>query len=188
MWLLIGYLSISLTLGFLLGSSNTPVIGVFITGFLALVGTVVGAKYLFDFPDSQQNLMPIVGKSLFVLSLGVASGTIAGEKYRNGIHDRGSRSFPWSKDNAPTTTHEAIDWIALSEKLSNLGYSQSAIIELYRIRVVERKELSELIRKETAKGVDPFNITKLYDSTNPFNTMLGTVEAEERVRGPASIE
>jgi len=186
LWLFAGYSALSLVIGYFLGASNTPVIGVFLTAFLGLAGTIVASKFLLDFRDTQKNSSAFTGQALLLVSIGLIIGTFLGEFYRTTARPPNPAPIPWTVQTAPHSTQEALDWIAVSAKLQSLGYSEKVITDLYAIRIEERNTLEEIIAQEQQDH--GFSTTEVYDTSEPFSSSLSDVEpGKESTRGPASV-
>jgi len=189
MTIFIGYVALSLSIGFLLGASNTPVVGAFITAFFGLVGTIVGAQYLFERKTSETKGLNHIGGGLILVSVGLVLGALIGEGYRNDWGSSPIKTLPWANSEPPAITAEALDWIATSEKLKSLGYTDKDINAIYQIRVNERKMLEKTQEMEANSGVDEYSRTKVYEPGSPFNSLLSTqVAGKKSSRGPSSVE
>ena len=185
----LGYISIAVAIGYLLGASNTPVVGAFITAFFGLIGTIVGAQYLFDKEGESARKINHVGVGITLVSVGLVCGTLIGEGYRNNWGIKNEKTLPWAGLEAPSITSEALDWIATSEKLKQLGYSDDDVKVIYQIRIEERSKLKEAREIETAEGLDEYSLTKVYESTSPYNNILSIQTGiKQSSRGPASID
>jgi hypothetical protein len=75
----VGYCAFATVLGFLLGASNTPVVGAFLTALIGLIGTVVTATKLAGESHGTTNIGSFVGKTLTVFAVGTGS---SGSKIR----------------------------------------------------------------------------------------------------------
>jgi len=189
MIIFIGYVALSLSIGFLLGASNSPVIGAFLTAFFGLVGTIVGAQYLFERNNSETKGLNHIGVGLVVVSIGLVLGSLIGEGYRNNWGISPDKILPWGSSEPPSITSEALDWIATSEKLRALGYSNKDINAIYQIRVSEREVLEKTIEMEASSGVDEYSRSKMYESGTPFNSILSIQKLGKKTsRGPASVD
>lgn len=189
-WIYIGYFAFTLSLGFIIGASNSPVIGAFLSSLFGILIALLSArsdasaKGFFLNKSELTNL----GKLLFGFSIFLIVGLLIGESYRTGRFSTKSRNFIWSGKTMPTSTYEALDWIILEEKLSKLGYSRDKIAELYDIRITERIKLDSISIIEAEEGVESFNRTEIYDKSNPFNKFIDTETLNKLTpsRGPAS--
>jgi len=189
MTIFIGYVALSLSIGFLVGASNSPVVGAFITAFFGLVGTIIGAQYLFERKHSETKGLNHIGAGLILVSLGLVSGALIGEGYRNDWGSSPKKILPWANSEPPSITAEALDWIATSEKLQALGYSYKDINAIYQIRVTEREMLEKTLDMEASSGVDEYSRTTIYESGTPFNSLLSIQETGKKSsRGPASVQ
>jgi hypothetical protein len=53
------------------------------------------------------------------------------------------RQLPWATSGfTPPTTSDALEWIAVQDKLLSLGYNQTQIQQIYSIQVAEWKQAS----------------------------------------------
>lgn len=189
MILSIGYFTLSASLGFILGASNSPVAGVFITAFFGLLGTVIGAQYLFDKSKSLPINNISVGVGLIVVSVGLVGGIFSGEHYRTGGSNdtTKTKTLPWLGLESPKNTYEALDWLQVQEKLSKLGYSDEQIKEIYSIRVNERKDLELKAQEEVS---DSYSSVTVYEPGMPFHASIPETQdaSSGGSRGLASVK
>ena len=179
--LIIGILSFSLVLGYMIGASNSPVIGAFFSALSGFAGIIFGAKHLLP-EEKKGDPGNFIGLLLLVLSLGLFFGAFAGEKYRTGWFDN-EKELIWNEADRPVETREALDWIAVCEKLTALGYSMGQIRDIYQIRAGERAALVQLYEKQAAEGVESFNRVSVYDRNAPFHAILKLTEIPEHQEG-----
>jgi len=173
MYLGIGYFSLSLCLGMILGASNTPVAGTFLTALFGLMGTVIGSQYLHDRSKSLPLSQSSIGVGMMLVSAGIVSGILLGEIYRNSSHaQEKSRLLPWGAMEAPQNTYEALDWIEVQDRLENKGYTPTQIQALYKIRLSEKSALEGIVQDEIERGVEPYDQSRIYDPSQPFNSFV----------------
>ena len=199
-WLTLGVSAFSVVLGFLIGASNTPVLGAALGSvfaiLLALLGLIKKEKGQ-SFKIRLENI-DYVGKLLFIFSFLLFLGVITGENYRNGkIIGEKESVIPWT-NNPPSNTYEALDWIVLAKKMEILGYSSNQIQEIYKIRSAEVSRIQEGFMNRLGITADSISLSQLsalqkliYDKGYPFMDILPmelfTVEKKVSIRGPASI-
>lgn len=180
-----GIFGISLLIGYLIGASNSPVVGAFITAVIGFAGVAVGAKHLA--PEGRtQSVSSFTGMLLLILAGGIFAGEIGGEAFRRGWLFGQERQFLWDSRNQPEETREAIDWLVVAEKLSNLGYTHAQIVDIYSIRAEERSRLSKIRAQQIESEVDPYALVEVYDSASPYHELLEVPAGETAGRGPAS--
>jgi len=152
--LIIGLSITGFTVGYMVGGSSTPVVGIAIPLLFGLIITSFGMfqpykhiKHLHS--DITNNIDEIISKTkkelsevkriigftLIFFSSFYLVGTFIGSYTRiNSIFKvTNSPAFPWSKDNKPKEMKEALAWIKLQNILTKLGYSKSKIEDLYKI-------------------------------------------------------
>ena len=195
--MIIGISSFSIVLGFLIGSSNSPVIGATISGILGLAVAFLG---ILESDESKRfklnyDKVNFSGKLLFTFSILLLAGVISGDNYRNDNISflKESQSFPW-ENTPPNSTYEALDWIVTSQKLKQLGYSKEQIRSLYQIRLKEiakyrNDSLGQTETDEDIYGFEEKDETG-YDKSSPFYDFIpsATIESAKTTRGPASEE
>ena len=155
------------SIGYMVGASGTPVVeyalplifGLAISGFAFFRPRATTANDLELLKLSEENefakemiknahsskseSMGLFGIALFVFSLTYLSGTFIGGVIRvNGLLEKERISFfPWSKDNVPQEAEKVISWIQFTKQLSELGYSQKQIVELYSASTSNTKQV-----------------------------------------------
>ncbi|WP_158972787.1 hypothetical protein [Paraglaciecola sp. L3A3] len=183
----VGFILFSVFIGFTIGASNSPVVGHFLTAIFGLAGAIVGTEYLSNDGEKFTLSKSSVGACLIFTSVSLFLGLISGDFYRNS-GKKIAISVPWEGQIKPSTTKEALDWLAVRTSLISLGYSDSDISNVYKIRVKEIERLNAIIEKEKSSGVEDYERTKLYDYSSPFHSMLPKAKAANvGTRGPASI-
>lgn len=180
-WFFAGVIVFSMGLGLIIGASNSPVVGVAITG---LFGLMVSLYSLVPKKENSSkaaffNDLAFVGKSLILFSIGMLAGVFAGCQYRLfTAEQKNEKLFIWNGSKAPTSTYEALDWIAVTEILLSKGYSEKQISDLYKLRTKEIKDTANTDAEIDAQ----------YSRTSPYFKMLLTPSAQEKKgRGPASL-
>lgn len=84
-WIVIGISAFSIVLGFLIGSSNSPVVGAALSSFF---GVIIAMISLIDVDDEKRfklnhKRFDVAGKILLTFSILLLIGVILGENYRN---------------------------------------------------------------------------------------------------------
>ena len=196
-WIVIGISAFSLVLGFLIGSSNSPVIGAAIS---SLFGVILSFISLIE-ADSEKRFklnydrLNSTGKILFCFSISLLAGVISGDNYRNNNISllKEQQIFPWSTQ-PPENTYEALDWIVTSQKLKQIGYSNDQIKALYKIREKEISKYKNDTVSNSSLDKDMYGSEDKdelgYDINSPFNSVIPdkTIESAKITRGPASIK
>jgi hypothetical protein len=146
-WFYIGICTFSLVLGLLIGASQTPVVGVFITGIVGLIVTAVGIFYN-NRDTSVEKISNVkdykgLGKTLFFFSLLLIIGAYLGVQYRAGLYKQ-KGNFIWTNENPPSSVYEALDWIRVNEILKEKGYSENQIRQLYDIAHLKNQDSNSL--------------------------------------------
>ena len=179
----IGYFAFALALGFLLGASNTPVIGAFIAALAGLAGALAGSPLFVEKDKGPKALGRFAGIALIVFSGALIAGELIGESYRTGRFSRASTNVPWRGKAQPEGTFEALDWIAVQEMLLSMGYSREVVEQVYKIRI---KEVSRIKLQNKGKDSVTDYAIPLYDEDKPFNAALKASGKPAPSRGPAS--
>jgi len=180
--LIAGIAALSAVMGLFIGASNSPITGLMITGLFGIIASLfgLGASKKKDEVSSASPVPPLqtIGQLMIVFSIFVLLGAFAGERYR--LHEKTTDKFlVWTGKPAPTSTYEALDWIAVTETLTAKGYAPSQVDSLYTIRL---RELSD-----TANYNAETNGLRYSEST-PYSRMLEKIPAKEARRGLASEE
>ena len=187
-WFNLGASLFSVTFGFLIGASNSPVVGAVIT---SLFGVAVAVISLFGKEDEGKKSVlwihainkGLVGRLLFFFSIFFIMGTFLGESYRTGnfFFSQAKKNFVWRTGMTPQETKEALDWIMVYEKLKAIGYTESQVAELYAIRSQELQLFDSL---QQVAEEDPY--ANRYDASQPFHAILNVESVKrEHSRGPA---
>lgn len=141
MWFFIGISTFSLCSGLLIGSSQTPILGVVFTGIISLIVPILGYFNREKINNLEQKtlllLTKFIGKSIFMFSICLIMGIFLGLKYRvytinTYEENKNNQQFPWLNSQFPSTTQRAIDWIIIKKYLNGLGYSDKNIQVLYQ--------------------------------------------------------
>lgn len=130
-WTYIGVASFAMLFGFLIGNSNSPVVGAALT---AVVGVLTGFIGIFKSETifQAQNIWRIVGIFLTVFSIAFITGDLVGIGLRIGYFQDTTKEYPWKNNAAPNSTKDALEWIVLQEELLKKGYSSEQISKLYQ--------------------------------------------------------
>lgn len=160
--LVFGIAFVGATLGYMVGGSASPVVSVAVPAVFGLIATAIGlmqgnalSKDVLEvlkahgdkaneFPEIREirrrsKSAPLnIGISLIVFSIAYLSAATFGAKVRidNLLATRPQApSFPWASSAAkPPNIAAALDWIALQGALSDLGYDEGRIKQLYEIQ------------------------------------------------------
>ena len=137
-WLVVGCITISLVLGYMVGASSSPVASVIIPSIFGMLLITIGIitstnKKLFDFNLVSKQL----GITLVLFSFFYIIGTILGANARHSnimiLSTQKTKVLPWNNLSEPKDIRVALDWIGVQEKLLELGYSNKQIQYLYSI-------------------------------------------------------
>lgn len=163
--LALGVASVGATLGYMVGGSASPVVGVAVPAIFGLVVASLGllqanqpSKEFLEFLKTHgesANSLPEVaeyrsrvrmaparlGVLLMVFSAAYLVAATIGAKVRIGkllVPSIPAAAFPWDANTTkPATIAEALQWLALQSRLIELGYNDDRIRELYGIQAVE---------------------------------------------------
>lgn len=187
----IGYFLFSISIGFFIGASNSPVIAAYFAILVGLIGAFFGSLKLLDDKTERSVQASYVGKLLSIFAIGLISGELIGESHRNNLFFTDYNTLVWEGLDKPKTTHEALDWIMVKNKMESLGYKDNDILKVYSIRLDEIKRIETLREAELANGLTKHEMTSLYDKDSPFNKALNLPKissAKKGGRGPASVD
>lgn len=205
-WLIIGIALFSLLLGLLTGASNTPMAGATVSSVFGVLVILIG--FLKKEKGEKLSIAPqnlrFAGKSLVIFSILMFTGLLVGENYRNNRFEilKEKQIIPWEEVSKPDNTYEAIDWLLTSKKLRQLGYSESQIKLIYKIRIEEiktKKQNSNEVEQDSIaddllsgyNGLLNDSEDEIYDVNNPFNEMISSEVIQKLKspgRGPASVD
>lgn len=148
---LFGTILMAVLLGFLVGASSSPIAGAAVTSGFGIVAAMLAAVQAKGLPESKPSrrahakapdpqVFPLatlnaLGWCLVVFctafSAGLASGVAARVQFAG---PQSPPAFPWrGAATPPSSIRVAVDWIALKRLLSEAGYTDSQIEELYRL-------------------------------------------------------
>lgn len=179
--LLLGISAIAAPLGFMVGGSATPVVGIILPAIFGLVVTAV-SLYPTKFPSKeqleiftelqknelltqylelikdQQSKAPLkIGLILIVFGVVYQLGAITGITARTHQwflpEQKVAPKFPWSLSKTPVSTATAFEWITLQSGLLTLGYTNEQISELYQIQVSEWNALEAIDKSKNKLGM-----------------------------------
>lgn len=183
--ILIGVILFSLMMGIVLGLSSSPVAGVFVSAAGGVIVLVIG---YFKLGEKESPVVPDVklysagnhpngtafGILLSCFSVFVLAGILIGSGYRKN-KTLIKPIIVWTKENAPKSTYEALDWVYITQLLQHRGYSNSQIHEIYNIRLLER--------------TNPEFKDDEYDNEMPYFRLLSPSKNEtENIRTNSAIE
>jgi hypothetical protein len=172
-WFFSGISFFSLVIGILIGTSQSPVLGVFFTAIIGFAVALIGVFQSKD-KDVKNNKKEIdyafIGKILVFFSIFFFIGNFSGSWYRSYIYNKvENQDFIWNSKNQPTDIYTALDWIRTTEILKSKGFSLSQIDTLYNIEYRE----GELIDENTSPFYKIIYTEKESEKTNsmkfPFN-------------------
>lgn len=147
LWFYLGICSFAIVIGLLIGASQSPILGVFISGILGLLVGIGGSFISKEDSEEKQKVnnldFNIIGKILLQFSLFLIIGVYLGSDYRANIYKVKSPEFIWTEQTKPQSTYEAFDWLRVNEILGSKGYSKSQIKELYELRISERDSFTK---------------------------------------------
>ena len=166
-WLNIGIGLIAAALGYMVGSSQTPVASVVIPAVFGLIVTAIGFLKSTDMEKGLESIKEAIGKDdvtkvqgilnniqreittnpermgkiLVVFTILYVGGLYIGTRARNDdwfVPRKEPMQLPWAGiSTPPPSALDAINWIALQEQLTQLGYNSQQIQEIYLIQVAE---------------------------------------------------
>lgn len=180
--LLLGISAIAAPLGFMVGGSATPVVGIILPAIFGLVVTAV-SLYPTKFPSKdqleiftelqknglltqylelikdQQSKAPLkIGLILLVFGVVYQLGAITGTTARTHQwflpEQKVAPKFPWSLSKRPVSAAAAFEWITLQSGLLTLGYTNEQIAELYKIQVSEWDALEAIDKSKIKPRAD----------------------------------
>lgn len=188
MMIYIGFTFSALIIGFIIGASNTPVVGSFITAIFGFLGVIVGSEWFISKSYKRDISSTFIGICSLLISLSIVSGLFIGEAYRKNKIFSVEKEVPWTVDTPPENTKEAIDWLLLKEKIIALGYTDETVSEIYQIRLKEIKKIKQKI-SESDGTFDSMGVPiEVYDESSSFNGMISLPTRKIDVnRGPSSI-
>lgn len=140
---IIGIGFFGLAIGYLVGASNTPVVGATLGALVPLASALVS---LFRTKEKEDNInlnillySKMVGIGLGSFSILLLAGLFLGEYHRRydlfDLFKNKSpvvKNFPWRETaDAPKELEETLFWINTSEKLTRLGYPNDSVQNLY---------------------------------------------------------
>lgn len=162
--LLLGIGCVGIMLGYMVGGSSSPVISIAVPTIFGLVITALGLmkapqpsknllKFLRsygadassipeikDFRNRNQLAPNLIGLTLIIFSCTFFIAAYYGSESRIKNHSEldAALEFPWSDNTTkPLTINSALGWIALQQRLYEIGYDHARIKELYEIQVKE---------------------------------------------------
>jgi hypothetical protein len=179
-WLYIGIITFALVLGLLVGASNSPLVGVVISSIFGVGVAVLGLFSKKGDDGIKSNTfgldMAAVGKFLTTFSIFLLIGAFLGILYRDADPESKGNDFVWNKDQPPSSTYEALDWISVTELLQKKGFTMQQIHTLYTIRAAELKDSAN----------DDYGSKKYSEQLPYFKMLLSTPQEAKKGRGPAS--
>lgn len=145
----IGIACVSTLLGFLVGASESPVAGIALTATFGIVATGL-ALHQNAAGVPKDSLPPVdgvttdeskfiralrsLGYVLVIFSIAFSTGLWAGIHMKMQSHKvQIEASLPWAGQEAPKSARKAIDWVVVRHKLRDIGYTDSQIVEIYKI-------------------------------------------------------
>lgn len=157
--LLIGLACLAITIGFIAGASESPVVSVVIPAIFGLGVTAIGLIAPSENKKENQTIEEdkpksrnadllikgrLIGVVLIIFSFCYVGGLLLGANVRIYRPFQQSRQLPWANENdAPIRKKDAILWIAVQEKLLSMGYTQTRVKEFYSQNLGKENDVKE---------------------------------------------
>lgn len=199
--LVLGIGLVGAVVGFMVGASDTPVVGTVIpvvfgviTAALAVIGRspLPLAKELVELANNQgwqdraQELLdtelrrargtPLkFGVVLVVFAVLYAAGSFAGVQARTNawlLPRPVPAPFPWNGAKAPGTVERALEWLTVAQSLRAAGYSDEHIQDLYKI---ESNAIQTVIDRASATQPFPWDSPDVGDQAKAAPTTVTAV-------------
>jgi hypothetical protein len=164
LWLYIGVLSIGTVLGYMVGASNSPVVGTAIPSVFGLVAIAIGAVKHWSHPAtssdrergseeregtsrlslSRHTVGPL-GIMLTIFSATYLAAMLGGTEVRAASFRVRPTQFPWPNSKPPQNVEDALDWLAVQQQLIAYGYSPEQVQELYKLPRAKTGQLTSYV-------------------------------------------
>jgi len=161
----IGVAAVSLSLGYMVGGSSTPIVGIALPLLFGLLTVAIDAliqqrtlqklKAKVDeiaatpngegahavnrleakISEDQSKHLGGLGILLLVFAMFYTGGTVVGSLARTHTWFAPRKVLPWIADTAPGSSADAVAWLDLSDNLRHRGWTTTQIAELYRIHL-----------------------------------------------------
>lgn len=164
LWLYIGVLSVGAVLGYMVGASNSPVVGTAIPSVFGLVVLAIGAikdrgrpatsggteveseerrgmNHLFSSFHSARPL----GIMLTIFSVTYFAALLGGTEVRAASIKNAPPHFPWPNAKPPANVEDALEWLAVQQQLIAYGYSPEQVQALYALPRAQRAQLTSYL-------------------------------------------
>ncbi len=174
LWLYIGVLAIGTVLGYMVGASNSPVVGAAIPSVFGLVVVAIGAiKNWAHTATSAANergseeqkgtnrlsLPPHtarpLGIMLTIFSATYLAAMLGGTEVRAASFRVRQTQFPWPNSTPPQSIEDALDWLAVQQQLVAYGYSPEQVRDLYRLPRSKTGHLTSYVVPSINESVQP---------------------------------
>ena len=147
-WLYLGLSFTAVALGYMVGASNSPVVGSVIPGVFGLVVVAIGVfkdlghrtdvEDRNSAPKERDGSTPLsfdsirsLGIMLTVFAISYFGAAILGTEVRALTSRPASTQFPWTEKNRPTKTTTALEWLVVQKRLVAYGYTLDQVRQLY---------------------------------------------------------
>jgi hypothetical protein len=145
-WLYVGLSLTAIVQGYMVGASDSPVVGSAITAFFGLGVAAVG---VFKERRSQSeeklgaganveahyspNWIRSAGIMLTIFALSYLTAAVAGSVVRARSTRPERASFPWTEKTQPGSPQKALQWLVVQKRLRDYGYTATQIQSLYQL-------------------------------------------------------
>jgi hypothetical protein len=160
LWFVSGIVTFAILLGFLVGASESPVVGTAVTAAFGLLAGVVSllatssSKAEGSSPSKRfaveliasRSALSRLGKVLLAFAIPFGCGVAAGASSRIVYSNPVQSTMPWHSLKPPLSPTKALDWIVVRERLRDLGYTDQQVQSLYQI------ELDANLRESKERG------------------------------------
>jgi hypothetical protein len=144
LWLYIGLSSMAITLGYMVGASNSPVVGTAITALFGLgvaaVGIVKDKRSAAT--EEQANTVPVQRSSNWMRSTGIMLtifaltflvATVGGTFVRTVATRPSVTPLPWNGSAPPASARGALEWLVIQRRLLAYGYTIDQVQNFYKL-------------------------------------------------------
>lgn len=189
--LLLGIAAIAAPLGFMVGGSATPVVGIALPAIFGLVATAIGL-FQTTWPSKEHAELVVlastnadirshlesmksrlastprnIGLALILFSAAYTSSAILGIRARTedwfSVPQPEAPEFPWASSKKPPTIESALQWIVLQADLRTAGYTDLQISTLYEIQSSQW----DVIKNTTTASQKADDKTKSQEANQP---------------------
>ncbi|MEL7068457.1 MAG: hypothetical protein AAGN15_07370 [Cyanobacteria bacterium J06581_3] len=156
--------------GFMVGASNSPVVGSILSALFGSIGTVVGLNLKPEKNPENEGLKQSkwpqkIGAGLICASIFYTGGLLTGIISRTHLwfvpdyvvsKAYPKREFPWASTNKPFYLETALRWLSIQEELLNAGYKPEDVKHLYEMSVEANKVLKNLKDADVPREEYPY--------------------------------